>query len=192
MTEAFARFDAFPHWDPAQWSPQFPPGRLDRIYLHWSGGDHETVYTAYHYCIAMSQGRIAIVETNDLRANMRDVSDTAQSYAAHTFGRNGFAAGLSVMAMRDARPDDFGPFPMTQAQIDAMCLVARRLARAYHVPVDPAHVMTHAEAALVDGYYGTGDDERWDIARLTASDDPLLPGDARQTGDALRARILGS
>jgi hypothetical protein len=49
--------------------------------------------------------------------------------------------------------------------------------------------MTHAEAALLDGYFGTAEEERWDIARLAPSAAPLTPRDAIETGDELRRRI---
>jgi hypothetical protein len=50
-------------------------------------------------------------------------------------------------------------------------------------------VLTHAEAAVADGYFGCGPDERWDIARLTPDVVPLVSSDAARAGDALRARI---
>jgi len=189
MAAPFARFDRFPHATLDAWRPQFPAGRLERIYLHWSAGDYETVYPAYHYCVAFSGGIPLIVETSDLRANMRDVRTSSNPYAAHTSGRNSFAAGLAVMAMGDARPDDFGAFPPMPEALDALCAVAAAIAGAYDIPIDAAHLMTHAEAAIVDGYFGAdGDDQRWDIARLQPSPLPLTQEDARRTGDELRAR----
>lgn len=166
-----------------------PPGRLERIYLHWSAGDYETVYTSYHYCIAFASGVPLVVETHDLRANMRDVRIGDAAYAAHTAGRNSYAVGLAVMAMRDATPGDFGAFPLVADAVDALCAVTQAIAYAYDIPVDADHVMTHAEAAIIDGYFGAnGDGERWDIARLQASPLALTQGDARAAGDDLRAR----
>jgi hypothetical protein len=189
MTAPFARFDRFPHAPLDAWRPKFLPGRLECIYLHWSSGDYETVYPSYHYCVALSGGVPIVVETNDLRANMHDVRQSTDPYAAHTASRNSYAAGLAVMAMRDARPDDFGEFPLVPEAVDTLCSVAAALARAYDIPLDAAHVMTHAEAAIIDGYFGAnGDDERWDIARLQPSPLPLVEDDARRTGEDLRAR----
>ena len=54
---------------------------------------------------------------------------------------------------------------------------------------DKLNVMTHAEAAVEDGYFGTLPEQRWDIARLTPDSRPLEPGDALQIGDELRSRI---
>lgn len=171
----------------------FPRGRIERIYLHWSGSDYVTTYPAYHYCITYVDGIARVVRTNDLRANMRDVRvEPELPYAAHTAGRNSYAAGLSVMGMKDAYPSDFGEFPLRNEAVNAMCRVAAELARFYRIPIDREHIMTHAEAALLDGYFGIRDGERWDIARLTPSLDPLSPDDALETGEELRHRIRTS
>lgn len=170
------------------WRPVFPDGDLRSISLHWTAYDYEAVFPAYHYCLR-GVSDVVVVPTHDLRANMRDLRrDPSGPYAAHTAGRNSWSIGLAVCGMADARPDDFGVYPLAAAQIDALCAVARRLAAAYGIPL--AAIRTHAEAALEDGYFGaSGDDERWDIARLAARPEPLVPADARIAGDLLRDRI---
>ncbi len=171
------------------WRPDFPAGTLRGIILHWTAGDYVTTYPAYHFCLS-GAADVLVHATHDLRANMRDVRATAGAYAAHTAGRNSFAAGLAVCAMRGATPHDFGPCPVTAAQIDALCILAAALAKHYGIALDG--VRTHAEAALDDGYFGAGsDDLRWDIARLEPAVLPLVESDARVTGDYLRARIGG-
>ena len=184
------RIESYPHAEPHAWEPRLPEGRIERIYTHWSGGDYETVYPAYHVCIARrSDGGILVVETHDPRANMRDVyAEPDAPYAPHTYQRNSFALGIAIMAMRDATPANFGAFPLTPESIDALCLVAAKLAAHYRVPVEPEYLMSHAEAAIRDGYFGHGDDERWDIARLQPNMHPLAPHDALATGDELRRR----
>jgi N-acetyl-anhydromuramyl-L-alanine amidase AmpD len=129
------------------------------------------------------------VQTADLRGNMRDLrAGPGGSYAAHTAGRNSWSIGIAVCGMADARPDDFGRYPLAAAQIDGLCVVARRLADAYGIPIGA--IRTHAEAALEDGYFGAcGPDERWDIARLAARPEPLAASEATSTGDVLRARV---
>jgi hypothetical protein len=67
--------------------------------------------------------------------------------------------------------------------------VAAKLAANYSVPVDADHIMTHAEAAVRDGYFGTQPEQRWDIARLRPDPRPLVPQDAHDVGEELRARI---
>jgi hypothetical protein len=156
--------------------------------LHWTAGDYATVFPAYHFCLS-GAADVAVTGTHDLRANMRDVrAGSPAAYAAHTAGRNSFAAGIAICAMRAATPHDFGAYPLTARQIEALCLVAATLVRFYGIAL--AAVRTHAEAALDDGYFGAADDGlRWDIARLEPSPEPLLPADARTVGDRLRDRI---
>jgi len=170
-----------------------PRGRIERIYLHWSGGDYTTVYSSYHFCVALRAGAPVVEATHDLTANMRDLhAAEAGTYAAHTAGRNSFAAGLSVMGMRDATPSDFGNYPLTTVQIAAMCAVAAQIARAYDIPIDAEHVLTHAEAAIVDGYFGIAEEERWDIARLAPRAEMPTAEEALATGNGLRARVRAS
>jgi hypothetical protein len=170
------------------WRPVCPDGELRSIFLHWTAHDYEAVFPAYHFCLR-GVSEIVVVATHDLRANMRDLrSDPARPYAAHTLGRNSWSIGLAVCGMADARPSDFGRFPLAEAQIDGLCVVARRLADRYRIPL--AAIRTHAEAALEDGYFGADDDDlRWDIARLAPRAEPLEAREAAATGDVLRARI---
>jgi hypothetical protein len=169
---------------------EFPPGDLRRIVLHWTAGDYRTVYPSYHFCIALdSSDRPIAVATHDLRANMRDVSARSEPYAAHTSGRNSYAIGLAICGMRDATPHDFGRFPIRADMLALFCATAARLADAYEIPIDAEHIATHAEHAVTDGYFGSGEDERWDVARLSPSSKSLEPDDARRAGDALRAMI---
>ncbi len=173
-----------------EWRPVLPAGELRAIWLHWTGGDYATVFPAYHFCVSGSDD-VVIHQTHDLRANMRDVrAHSDLPYAAHTAGRNGWAIGLAICAMREATPQNFGPAPLTEPQIAGLCTVAARLAAAYAIPLDA--IRTHAEAALEDGYFGAGDDERWDIARLAPAPEGLDPAEARQTGALLRARIAAA
>jgi hypothetical protein len=159
--------------------------------LHWTAGDYERVFPAYHLCLRGAV-EVEVVSTHDLRANMRDVrADADQPYAAHVAGRNSWAVGIAVCAMGGATPHDFGRWPITSAQIDALAHVARIVADAYGVA--PGAIRTHAEAALDDGYFGAGDDAcRWDIARIEPRDAPLAPREALATGNFLRARIASA
>jgi hypothetical protein len=170
------------------WAPLLPPGEIRTVVLHWTAGDYDTPFATYHFCVCGAENP-GIVVSRDLRANMRDVrSDAPEGYAAHTAGRNSFAAGIAVCAMASATPHDFARYPLTAAQIDALCTVAAALVRHYAVALD--NVRTHAEAALEDGYFGAdGDDVRWDIARLQPSAEPLQPAEAAAVGDVLRAGI---
>lgn len=183
--------ERYPHWRIAEWTAQLPPGRIERIYTHWSAHDYRSVFPAYHFCVGLdAAGEVVVVNTHDVTENMRNVyDDPDRPYAAHTRKRNSFALGISVMAMEGARPDDFGRYPLTDALIDGLCFLGARLCKVYAVPIDAEHVMSHAEAALHDGYFGTLPEERWDIARLRPQPRPLEPSDAIETGEVLRSRM---
>jgi len=185
------RIDHYPHWKANEWRPKLPQGRIDAIYIHWSAHDYASVYPAYHFCVAIDDGGdVIVVNTHDVRENMREVyASPDEPYAAHTRNRNSFALGVSIMAMEDSRPEDFGRYPLTEPLINALCETVAKLAALYGVPIDADHIMTHAEAALHDGYFGTEPEERWDIARLVPEERPLVEQDAHDAGDELRTRI---
>ena len=174
-----------------EWQPSFPHGRIERLYLHWSAHSYQEVFPAYHFCIATSESQATlVVQTNRIEANMRDLRKAPhEPYAAHTRGRNSFAVGLSIMGMQGATPQSFGTYPLTESLVDGLCLVAARLAAFYGIPIDAGHILTHAEAAVADGYFGTAPEERWDIARLEEHPAALRPEEASQIGDRLRERM---
>jgi hypothetical protein len=161
---------------------------LRSISLHWTGHDYGRVFPAYHFCVSRPAD-VLIHHTHDLRENMRDVRlDPGLPYAPHTQGRNSWSIGVAVAAMEEATPSDFGAYPVTEPQLDALCRVAATLAGFYGIEV--AAIRTHAEAALDDGYFGAGDDaSRWDIARLRPSAAPLEGAEAVAAGDEFRRRI---
>jgi hypothetical protein len=172
------------------WEPRFPEGRLETLYLHWTAGDYRTAYASYHFCLTLDEEGVPVVcATHDLRANMRELTSASEGYAAHTFGRNSFAVGVAVAGMLAATPHDFGAYPLRDDLLDATCAVVKRLCVAYAIPVEAGRVRTHAEAALDDGYFGAGDEQRWDIARLAPSPHALAPHEALATGELLRARV---
>jgi hypothetical protein len=171
-----------------------PPGDLRYVYLHWTGGDYRTTFDAYHLCVGFDGTSPFVRLTHDPRDNMRDVrlASEASAYAAHTAGRNSYALGVAACAMRDATPHDFGDYPLRDDALALLCATVAAACRFYGIPIDAAHVRTHAEAAVEDNYFGCGDDERWDIARLQPASQALVPRDAATVGDALRARIAAA
>jgi hypothetical protein len=172
------------------WKPDVP-GRISHIYTHWSAHDYASVFPAYHFCVVQQpDGEIVVANTHDVRENMRDVySEPETPYAQHTRRRNSYALGISIMAMEGATPQDFGKYPLTEALIAALCVVGARLAAFYSVPLDAEHVMTHAEAALRDGYFGTAPEQRWDLARFVQNQAPLTEREAWDRGEDLRAKM---
>ena len=167
-----------------------PGGDLRYVYLHWTGGDDSTIYDAYHLCIARRAAGWRVVLSRDPRDNMHDVTgNAARAYAAHTAGRNSYALGVAVCAMRDASPSDFGPFPLCEDALGLACRVVAEACAFYGIAVDARHVRTHAEAAVEDGYFGCAHDQRWDVARFVPSAEPLIAAEARAAGERLRERI---
>jgi hypothetical protein len=172
------------------WHPRLPDLDLRTIVLHWTAGDYRTVYPAYHFCVALDDaGEPIVCATRDLALNARDVRTGDAEYAAHVAGRNSFACGLAVCGMARAAPHDFGPFPLRDDMLDGLCRIAAALCAQYGIAIEPHAVFTHAEAAIADGYFGAGENERWDIARLAPASSPLVAAEAREIGDALRERI---
>ncbi len=170
--------------------PNLPRADLRRIALHWTGDDYRTTFSAYHFCIALGDDdRPFVVATHDVRANARDVGASDAPYAAHTRGRNSYTIGVAVCGMRGAVPHDFDAHPLRDDMMEATCALVAHLARAYAIDVGAETIATHAEAAVDDGYFGCGDEQRWDIARLVPEARPLEANDARATGDVLRERI---
>ena len=82
---------------------------------------------------------------------------------------------------------DFGDQPPTPVQLEKMSQVIAILAHALEIDITFSNVMTHAEAAFIDGYGpGSGDKEmRWDLWYL-----PDLPFNRamRPGGTALREK----
>ncbi len=159
------------------------------MYLHWTAGDYAQTFDAYHFCIALRDGVPVVVATRAVEANLRDVREPGEPYAAHVAGRNSYAIGVAVCGMRDATPHDFGSYPLRDDMLEAACALVAQLCARYAIAIDAEHVRTHAEAAVDDGYFGAGDEQRWDVARLAPDGRPLDVADARTVGDGLRARI---
>jgi hypothetical protein len=168
---------------------KLPRADLRTVYLHWTAGDYEETFGAYHFCVALRDGVPTVVETHGVTANARDVRGGEGAYAAHVAGRNSHALGVAICGMRDATPQNFGAFALRDDMLDAACALVAKLCAAYRIPIDAEHVRTHAEAAVDDGYFGCGPDQRWDIARLHPDPRSLDAAEARATGEALRERV---
>jgi len=161
-------------------------GNINKIYLHWSAGHYGEQFADYH--ILIDQDGTLYATTNDLTAVL-----------AHTYMRNTGGIGISAMCMFQATTNNFGPEPLTDAQIECMAQVVAVLAEGLGLTIDIDTVMTHAEAAnnldgknpgyeangCPDGIYGPnpnpdgsvgGDCERWDLWILKPSDAPWSGG----------------
>lgn len=155
-------------------------GKIKMIYLHWTAGQHITNYIEradYHICI-LGDGRIEI-ECDDLT-----------ELRTHTWHRNTGAIGIALCCGLGATANngynaDFGLYPPTPEQITAMAEVIAVLSRELVLPIDKNCIMTHCEAALLDGYgpYSGDPETRWDLWYI---DDPGTKEKMQPGGDVLR------
>ena len=133
-------------------------GMIDHVYLHWTAGWYGQCYDSYHICI-------------DQHGEIYLMCDAFTERKAHTLNRNGGSVGIALCCCGDATATadgsriDLGSEPPTAEQIEVMAQVVAILADEFNLPLDQMHnVMTHYEAALVDGYApGQDPDCRWDL-----------------------------
>ena len=157
------------YWD--LWNGARSMGRDVKLYIHWTGGRYNQTFDEYHVNIT-GDGRV-FVSTNDL-AEVKNA----------TYRRNTGSIAITLCCAYDATgPDNLGPYPPTEAQINAVSQVICILADALDLTIDIDRVMTHAEAAdNLDGLY-THDDygpdstcERWDLWVLREGEEPGTGG----------------
>ena len=160
--------------------------RCKRLILHWTAGRYGQQFDDYHINIDRD-GEIYLTcdELTDLKA--------------HTWMRNTGSVGLALdccygavaaLPVEGTKPDiDFGPYPPTQKQIDALAMVIAVITKELCLAINEDTVFTHAEAAQWDGYGIDSDDPdlRWDLLYL-----PDLPEtqDLRDGGRVLRGKAL--
>lgn len=159
-------------------------GFIDHIPLHWAVETYTMGDKAYNGVVRLGSDKAwhLVLETDP---NLNSTIPEQPGYAEHTWKRNGHGFGLAVEAMLGATPSNFGLFPIQQHQIEMLCAGAAAVAAKYGIQcMDDRCVYTHAEAAILDGYFG----ERWDLARLAPDDFALTRREAIITGDQLRGR----
>lgn len=150
-------------------------GCVNNIYLHWSAGRYGQIYDDYHVSIDYD-GRIYM-------------PDTLKTYKEHTWHRNSRAVGIALCGCYDASAHagwncNLGSNPPTDMQIEAMAMVTATICKYAGIPVD--NVLTHCEAAKIDGYgpYSGDPETRWDLWYIPDYDGVMRPG-----GDVLRGKI---
>lgn len=150
---------------------------INNIYLHWTAGRYGQVYPDYHISIDYD-GRIYLPN------NCKDLTQ----YRVHTWRRNTGAVAVALCGCYDATANDgydadFGSEPVTAAQIEAMSLVVATLCKHGNIPL--RNVLTHCEAAQIDGYgpYSGDPETRWDLWYLPDYDGVMRPG-----GDVIRGK----
>lgn len=157
------------YWD--LWNGARSLGRDVKLYIHWTGGRYNQTFSDYHINIT-SEGR-CFISTD----NFAEVKNA-------TYMRNTGSIAITLCCALDAiGADNLGPYPPTEAQINAVSQVVCVLADALDLTIDANRVMTHAEAAdNLDGLY-THDDygpdstcERWDLWVLREGEEPGTGG----------------
>ena len=149
-------------------------GKIKHIYLHWTAGRYNQFFDDYHLNI-------------DGDGKVYRTCSSLDELKAHTYKRNSGSIGITLCCALDASwqgPEpDLGSCPPTTLQLVALAKVVAVLCAGLGLAVDADAVMTHAEAALVDGYgAGSGDSEtRWDLYWVLDGDGQLIRG-----GDHIR------
>jgi len=168
--------------------PTLPPqAHLNRIYYHWAVAPMGCEFKDYDAMADVVNDAWVLKITGSPVENAMGAPDESM----HTWHRNSHAFGIAIAGMDGATASNFGPDPITLAGLDHLCAAGAAVARKYMIDLsesfggEPA-LMTHAEAAVADLYFG----ERWDLATFVPlpSGVALSPSFAKICGDALRAR----
>ena len=147
--------------------------RISQIYLHWTAGRYGQLYDDYHFNI-------------DADGTVYRTSSSLSQYKSHTWRRNSGSIAVALCCGLGAQANhgydaDLGQFAPTAVQTVALLVTALGL----QLTIDT--VMTHCEAALLDGYgpYSGDAETRWDLwyMRDSPGDGQMKPG-----GDILRGK----
>ena len=132
-------------------------GYAKKIYLHWTAGNYNDAYDDYHLNIG-KDGELYLTTKTFLETKF------------HTYNRNKESVSIALCCCAEGKlyghgRVDFGDQPPTPVQLEKMSQVIAILAHALEIDITFSNVMTHAEAAFIDGYGpGSGDKEmRWDL-----------------------------
>ncbi|MCB1422795.1 MAG: N-acetylmuramoyl-L-alanine amidase [Nitratireductor sp.] len=154
---------------------------MERIIVHWTAGSHRAgKLDRQHYHFIFEGDGSEVVGVWPISANARI---SGSRYAAHTKNCNTGSIGLSMACMAGATERNFGRYPMTEAQFEAMAAKAAELAIEYGIEVTPKTVLSHAEVEKTLGIKQRG---KWDFTVLPFRTD--LKG-ARACGNYFRERV---
>ena len=175
------------------WAKAKQNNRDPKIYLHWTAGGYDSVFSDYHINITGS-GKLYIATT--------DFSEVLN----HTYMRNTGSIGIAACCALNANTNDLGSCPPTAQQIEAMSQLICVIADVWDLTIDKQRVMTHGEAAdnedgiypnyeyngCPNGMYGPKHNcERWDLEFLGTSESPKFnpwATDGTRGGDILRGK----
>ena len=153
-------------------------GEIDNIYLHWTAGRYGQAYDDYHICI-------------DKGGEIYVMCDEFTERLNHTWHRNSYAMGIALCCGYDATCNadgtvNLGSEPPTMEQIESLAEVVAALSHDLELPLyNKEYIMTHCEAAEIDGYGPSTTCERWDLWKLP---DYCGDGEMKDGGDLIRGK----
>lgn len=190
--------------------PDVEAGLIARISLHWAAMkygwavDLAAKGDVIPYNVVAdidANGSFLLVQGMNPGLNARQIGADGETmdvtYCGSCWHRNSHAVAASISALANGSAADFGPYPLTEHLVDAMCAGAAALCTKYRIDAsDPKTCYTHAEAAILDGYFW-GDptpdgDTRGDLCVLEAHPEmstDQLKANAPLAGAMLRRRI---
>lgn len=125
-------------------------GFIHRIYLHWTAGRYDQLFSDYHLNVD-GAGQVHL---------------TAPSFCttlAHTWHRNTGSVAIALCCAKDARPEYLGLYPPTPIQLNVTAKLCALLLKEWNLYPSYENVRTHAEQADEDGYGPATTCERWDL-----------------------------
>jgi len=182
-----------------------PPQSLTHCSMHWAATPYgwarqrKASGDVIPYQVVSDRdatGKTILVAGMDPKVNARAIPQDERpdiDYCASVWHRNSHGVAVSISAMLDAGPRNFGVAPIDAALVEFMCAGAAALCAKYGIDAsDPQTCFTHAEAACWDNYFlGDDPDCRWDLSILEAStaDTATLKANAPVVGKQLRDRV---
>ena len=160
---------------------------MDKICIHWNAGQYTPNaddIEHYHFMIGYDPKK----SKSFFQAGKFEPEDNLDckdgKYAQHCGGGNTGAIGFAVCCHLDYHgPANMGKFPLTQKQVELLCLEVARQCHKYNIPIDRQHVYTHYEFGI--NHPDTTSAGKIDINYLP-SQPHLKP---IQIGDYLRAKV---
>lgn len=158
---------------------------LKRIIAHWSVTDYdgdEDCKRHYHYFFKGDGTEVAGYKRPEA-----NISTSDKDYVGHTRNCNEGSIGVSCASMFGAQwpgktPEQYGKYPTTEKQFEAMCAKIAVLCKRYSIPVTKQTVLMHGEVEKTLGIKQRG---KWDIGVLPYKNLWTIT----ECGDYLRLRV---
>ena len=116
------------------WEKAKSLGIEPKLYLHWTAGKYDAVFSDYH---------INITGNGEIFVSTEDFSEVKN----HTWKRNTGSIGIALCCAYGGGSTNLGDYPPTVKQIETVAQVIDVVCAGLWLTIDKAHVMTHGEAA---------------------------------------------